>query len=111
MDIATDLMDVSYQAPTAGCTVAPPMSRVEHAMAILRTHLIECAAQDDWGEHRAAQLMELFRTCVGHAVDSSAVARSPIEPPLPRPVLRQAFRFVNDHLDTKLKWEDIATEV
>ena len=61
MEIATDLMDVSFHAPATGSTVAPPMSRVERAMAILRTHLIECAAQDDWGEHRAAQLMELFR--------------------------------------------------
>ena len=111
MELATDLMDVSFHAATDRSVDAPPLPRIEHAMTILRTHLIECAAQDDWGEHRAAQLIDLFRTCIGHTAGGSTTARARVEPPLPRHVLRQVFRFVHDHLDTKLKWEDIALEV
>jgi AraC-like DNA-binding protein len=112
MELATDPIEASLRAASARSVEPPPLPRIEHAMVILRTHLLECAAQDDWGEHRAAQLIDLFRTCIGHgAASGSTAARSRVEAPLPRHVLRQVFRFVNEHLDTKLKWDDIALEV
>jgi len=111
MELATDPIHMTFPAAMARGGEVPPLPRIDHAMAMVRTHLLECAAQDDWSEHRVAQLIDLFRTCIGHTGAANTIERSRTEAPLPRHVLRQVFRFVHDHLDTKLKWEDIALEV
>src|SRR5262249_40430229 len=108
MELATDPIHMTFPAAMARGGEVPPLPRIDHAMAMVRTHLLECAAQDDWSEHRVAQLIDLFRTCIGHTGAANTIERSRTEAPLPRHVLRQVFRFVHDHLDTKLKWEDIA---
>ena len=110
MDAAADPTGMNQQAGILANSAAAPLPGVEHALGMLRTHLIEFATQDDWGEHRAAQLMDVIRACIGHprGVTNEGL---PADARLPRRVLRQIVRFVNGHLDSKLKWDDIAAEV
>lgn len=83
---------------------------VEHALSMIRIYLIERAAHGDWHEHRVE---ELSQTIV-------AFLRRPEEPhPEPQAreerlsgaALRQAIRFINENLDSKLRWDDIAARL
>jgi len=90
---------------------APLLRRLEHALHVVRTYLLECALQDEWGAQSSAQLTEIVFACVGQVRDHESA-----EPPrddgcLPVHVLRHVVRFVKEHLDTKLRWHDIAEEL
>ena len=85
--------------------------QVERAVDMIRAHLVESALQDDWTDKRVAELTEEIRGYVEGIAVAPAVARPPVDRCLPHETLRRVVRFVNEHLDTKLKWEDIAAEV
>jgi transcriptional regulator GlxA family with amidase domain len=87
------------------------LSRVEHALGMMRIYLVECAAQNDWGDHRSAELAQTIVACIRQTT-GEAGRKAPERDPKPaRGVLRRAIRFVNDNLDSKLKWDEIATAV
>jgi transcriptional regulator GlxA family with amidase domain len=88
-----------------------PLRRVEHALGMIRTYLVECIAQEDWSDHRADELAQTIRACFRQTAGASRQTASEHTAKLPRDVLRRAVRFVNDHLDTKLRWDEIAAEV
>jgi transcriptional regulator GlxA family with amidase domain len=84
---------------------------VEHALGMMRVYLVECATQNEWGDNRHEDLARAILTCVRQAAEEAA--RKPPERncKLARDVLRRAMRFVNDNLDSKLRWNEIAAAV
>ena len=85
------------------------LSRVEHALGMMRIYLVECAAQNDWGDHRSEELAQAIVACIRQTADQGGPKAPERDPRLARDVLRRAIRFVNDNLDSKLKWDEIAT--
>jgi AraC family transcriptional regulator len=87
------------------------LSRVEHALGMMRIYLVECAAQNEWGDHRSEELAQTIVACIRQATGEPGRKALERDPRLARDVLRRAIRFVNDNLDSKLKWDEIATAV
>jgi transcriptional regulator GlxA family with amidase domain len=82
--------------------------QVEQALGMFRTYLVECAAEQDWSEHRWSELADSVRECFRRAANAPIYAPAPPEQRLTRDMLRRVVRFVNDYIDTKLTWDDIA---
>lgn len=87
------------------------LRKLEDALGMVRTYLVECIAQDDWSDHRAEELAQTIRACFRQTAEASTQTAPERTARLPRNVLRRAVRFVNEHLDTKLRWDEIAAEV
>jgi AraC family transcriptional regulator len=87
------------------------LSKVEHALGMMRIYLVECAAQNAWGDHRSEELAQTIAACIRQTTDEGGQKAPQRDPRLARDVLRRAIRFVNDNLDSKLKWDDIAMAV
>jgi AraC family transcriptional regulator len=87
------------------------LSRVEHALGMMRIYLVECAAQNDWGDHRSEELAQTIVACIRQTTAEAGQKAPERDSRLARDVLRRAIRFVNDNLDSKLKWDEIATAV
>jgi transcriptional regulator GlxA family with amidase domain len=87
------------------------LMQVEHAVGMIRAHLIECALQDDWSDSRVAEITNAIGAYVRRIAETGAAIASPMDRRLPRETLRHVVRFINDNLDTKLKWDEIAAEV
>ena len=85
------------------------LSRVERALGMMRIYLVECAAQNDWVDHRSEELAQTIVACIRQATGEAGRKAPERDPRLARDVLRRAIRFVNDNLDSKLKWDEIAT--
>ena len=86
------------------------LSSVERALGMMRMYLVERAAENDWGDRRADELAQTIDACLRQTTAQPQQEATPErDPKLPRDVLRRAIRFVNDNLDSKLRWDDIAT--
>lgn len=88
-------------------------SRVEHALEIMRIYFVEGAARGDWtDEQHGQELAQTIVACLREAKDE-VQPKAPEHDPrkLGRDPLRRAIRFVNDNLDSKLKWDEIAGAV
>jgi transcriptional regulator GlxA family with amidase domain len=84
---------------------------VDHALRMMRTYLVEYAAQDEWSDRRTEELADVIRACV-RRIAAKQRQQTPLrQARLSYAILRQAIRFVNDNLDSQLKWDDIAAEV
>jgi transcriptional regulator GlxA family with amidase domain len=84
---------------------------VERALGIFRNYAVECAAEQDWSEHRWSEVARAVRECFGRAGDRPTYVPPPAEQRLSRETLRRVVRFVNANIDSKLTWDDIADEV
>ena len=87
------------------------MSRVEHALGMMRVYLVERITQTEWNEDSAAELAQIIMACLRQQSEGPHQKAPGHDPKLVREELRRAVRFVNDNLDTKLKWDDIAAAV
>ena len=87
------------------------LSKVEHALGMMRIYLVECATQNDWGDHRADELAQTIAACLRQTKEAPQHETLERDPRLSRDVLRRAVRFVNENLDSKLKWDEIASDV
>ena len=87
------------------------LNKVEHALGMMRIYLVECAAQNEWGDHRSEELAQTIAACIRQTTDEGGQKAPQRDPRLARDVLRRAVRFVNENLDTKLKWDEIAAAV
>jgi transcriptional regulator GlxA family with amidase domain len=87
------------------------LSKVEHALGMMRIYLVECATQNDWGDHRADELAQTIAACLRQTNEAPQQETLERDPRLSRDVLRRAIRFVNDNLDSKLKWDEIASDI
>jgi transcriptional regulator GlxA family with amidase domain len=89
------------------------LSRVEHALEIMRIYLVESATQSDWiDEQHGEELAKTILACLRQA-KTEAPLKAPLRDPstLGRDPLRRVIRFVNANLDSKLKWDEIAEAV
>ena len=87
------------------------LTRVERALDMMRTYLVEYATQDERYEYRADELAAIIVACLRQSTEESSPQPPPLNGRLSREVLRRAIRFVNENLDSKLKWDDIASDV
>src|SRR5258708_35504263 len=85
--------------------------KVEQALGMFRTYLVECAAEQDWSEHRWSELAEVVRECFRRAGDARRYAPPPPEQRLTRDTLRRVARFVHDNIYSKLAWDAIADAI
>src|SRR6266850_1966916 len=84
-----------------------PLTTVENALAIVRTHLVECSARDDADKDSTEELAQII-ACLRR--DAAEAWRKGLgaEPLFTREVLRQSVRFVHANLGSKLTWADMA---
>ena len=87
------------------------LSRIERALGMMRIYLVECATQNDWGGARSEELAQTILAFIRQTSDEAGQKAPDRDPRLRRDALRRAMRFVNDNLDSKLKWDEIATAV
>lgn len=85
--------------------------QVEHAVDMIRAHLMGCALQDDWTDDRLAEVTDLIRGYVERIAAAPLASRPAIDRRLPRETLRQVVRFVNENLDSKLGDCDVNDDV
>jgi len=85
--------------------------QVEQALGMFRTYLVECAAEQDWSEHRWSELVDAVRERFRRAGNAPTYAPAPPEQRLTRDMLRRVVLFVNDNIDSKLTWDDIADAI
>jgi transcriptional regulator GlxA family with amidase domain len=86
------------------------MDRIDSALGMLRTELVERIAQDDWKESQAEQAIRAAMTWL------QTVREAPSEHQAPRgrlssEALRSTLRYINDNMDSKLTWHEIAARV
>jgi hypothetical protein len=73
------------------------MSRLDHALQMVRTYLTDSADREDWGDPRTPELTEAIRSCVecisvnrrGHGQGRDAT--------VPQEALRHALGYVDEH--------------
>jgi transcriptional regulator GlxA family with amidase domain len=84
--------------------------RIERALRMLRSDLVQRFAQNDWNDARAEQVA---RTVVAYLRlgENGSRDHRVSDPRLPRDVLRRSLRYVNDNLDSRLTWDEIAAAV
>lgn len=84
---------------------------VEHALHMMQAYLVDCAKEKDEGSNRCTeQLNRAIRACVESlAVDRRDDCRGR-DPRLPD-ALSYAIRYVDEHLDAELTWDDMAPEL
>lgn len=69
------------------------------------------ALREGWGHLHAARTHQAPAGCLQEAGDAPRDIQHPCRPKLPRDVLQRALRYVNDNLDAKLTWDEIASAV
>src|SRR5258705_13855211 len=87
------------------------LTKVERALGMMRIYLVECATKNDWGDHRADELARTIAACLRQTPEEPNQKAAERDSRLTRDALRRAIRFVNDNLDSKLKWDEIASDV
>ena len=87
------------------------LSRVEHALGMMRIYLVEHATQSDWLDDHGQELAQTIVACLRQSTDEAHQKAPERDPKLARDLVRRAIRFVNDNLDSKLKWDEIAMAV
>jgi AraC-like DNA-binding protein len=87
------------------------MDRIESALSMLRTDLVQRFAEGDWDERHAEEAARAVVACLrtGHgAVGDNAQLR---HSRLPDYVIRRTLRYINDNLDSKLTWQALASHM
>ena len=78
------------------------LSRVEHAVGIMRSYFVECITRNDWSHDRSEELAQTIAACLRQTTDESQHKALERDPRLSGDTLRRAIRFVNANLDSKL---------
>jgi len=92
------------------------MTRIEHALSTLRTELVHHFAQADLNDalNHPAPAEQVARTVVACLRIGQGPADSrphTVYPILASDVLKRTLRYINDNLDSKLTWRNIAATV
>jgi len=85
--------------------------RIEHALSMLRTDLVQRFVHDDWNDAQVEQVARTLVACLRPGRDAVSDQPEVFDPKLPRDVLRRSLRHVNDNLDSRLTWNEIAAAV
>jgi len=100
---------IRQQAGAKRSSFTMTLSKVEHALGMMRIYLVERATQGDWTDGHE-ELAQTILACL-RQTDEAHRKVPEGDPKLAHDVLRRALRFVNDNLDSKLKWDEIARDV
>ena len=94
---------------TANTTMKP--AKVEHALHMMRTYLEDCAKErEEASNRRIEELNGVIRACVERlAVDRRDNDRIR-DQRLPLDALGHAIRYIDEHLDAKIKWDDMGPQ-
>jgi transcriptional regulator GlxA family with amidase domain len=84
---------------------------IEHALSMLRMDLVQRFAHDDWNDAQVEQVARTLVACLRPGRDAVSGHPEMVDPKLPRDVLRRSLRYVNDNLDSRLTWDEIAAAV
>jgi len=87
------------------------LTEVEHALSMMRAYLVEYAAQNEWGDDRSEELAQAIVACIRQSTNDMRQNAPQFDLRLTRGELRRAIRFINDNLNSKLKWDEIASAV
>jgi transcriptional regulator GlxA family with amidase domain len=87
------------------------LDRVEHALGMMRSYLVERATENDWDNHGPDELAEAIAACLRRSAEQLRQKAPERDGKLSHDLLRRAIRFVNDNLDSKLKWDEIASDI
>ena len=87
------------------------IDRIESALSMLRTDLVQRFAQGDWDEGQAEQAARAVVTHLRSERFARADSVQARNPRLPGEVLRRTVRYINDNLDSKLTWQEIASRI
>ena len=101
---------VAVLVTTADTTMKP--AKVEHALHMMRAYLEDCAKKREEASNRCMEeLNGVIRACAERlAVDRRDDDRIR-DRRLPLDALGHAIRYVDDHLDAKLKWDDMRSQL
>ena len=87
------------------------IDRIESALSMLRTDLVQRFAEGDWDEGQAEQaaraVVARLRPESDAASDSAQVRKSRAHDE----VIRRTLRYIDDNLDSKLTWEQLASRM
>jgi len=87
------------------------IDRIESALRILRADLVFRFAQGDWDENQVEQTARAVLACLRPKTDAPSGNSRECAARLSGQALRRALRYINDNLDSKLTWREIATRV
>ena len=87
------------------------LSKVEQALGIMRSYFVECITRNDWSHDRSEELAQTIAACLRQTTEEAQHKALECDPRLSGDTLRRAIRFVNANLDSKLKWDEIASVV
>ena len=73
-------------------SIPNPSGRIDRALGMLRAHLLERTAQDDWHERHAHEITHAIVTCLRESTDVAADDRPARAPGLSRECLRRGPR-------------------
>jgi transcriptional regulator GlxA family with amidase domain len=83
------------------------LDRIETALSILRADLVQRFVQDQWDEDQAEQTAREVVDCLRPRLDVTPSRTFELS----RKELRGALRYINDNLDSKLTWHEIAAHI
>jgi len=107
----TDAM-LETSADTQDGTSSPEAAvYVDRALGMLRAHLLERTARNEWDEKRAQEMAQAIVTCLRESADVPVGEPNSRNSGLSRDCLRRAVRFIHQNLDTNLSWVQIASAV
>jgi len=75
---------------------------------MMRMYLLERATESEWAENHIQEFVTNHRHLPGRTAGNTNRDAPPSEAIPGSEVLRQAIRFVNQNLDSRLRWDDIA---
>jgi AraC-like DNA-binding protein len=83
------------------------INRIESALSMLRSDLVQRFAQGDWDEAQAEQAARAVMACLQPERDAPGNSAHGRDPRLSG----EALRYINDNLDSKLTWHEIAARI
>jgi len=87
------------------------IDRIENALSMLRTDLVQRFSQGDWNEDQAEQAARTVLAYLRPEPSAPLGNMQARNPKLPGELLRRTVRYINDNLDSKLTWREIAARI
>ena len=87
------------------------IDRIESALSMLRTDLVQRFARGDWDEGQAERAAREVVACLQSERDMRHDVALVHASKLSSAALRSALRYIGDNLDSKLTWHEIAARI
>ena len=84
------------------------IDRIESALSMLRTDLVQRFAHDDWDETQAEQAALAVMACLRPELPALGEPGGGRDPKLRPAALQRTLRYIDENLDSKLTWHEIA---